>query len=70
MKKVAILGCENSHADGFLQYIKDNPNFPGMDGIPEYRLVKIENGTVTVQPADVVAMAKRYNKKTIIIIWK
>ena len=25
MKKVAILGCENSHADGFLQYIKDNP---------------------------------------------
>lgn len=26
MKKVAILGCENSHADGFLQYIKDNPS--------------------------------------------
>jgi hypothetical protein len=44
------------------EYIKDNPNFPGMDGIPEYRLVKIENGTVTVQPADVVAMAKRYNR--------
>ncbi len=26
MYKVAILGCENSHADGFLQYIKDNPD--------------------------------------------
>lgn len=43
-------------------YIPDNPDFPGMPGIPEYKLVKIENGTVVVQPADVVAMAKRYNR--------
>ena len=42
--------------------IPGNPEFPGMDGIAEYRLVKIEDGTVTVQPADVVAMAKRYNE--------
>lgn len=26
MKKIAILGCENSHADGFLKYIKENPD--------------------------------------------
>lgn len=42
--------------------IPNNPDFPGMDGVPEHRLVKIENGTVTVQPEDVVAMAKRYNE--------
>ena len=42
--------------------IPGNPNFPGMAGVPEYKLVKIENGTVAVQPADVVAMAQRYNK--------
>lgn len=42
--------------------IPDNPEFPGMDGMAEYRLVKIEDGSVTVQPEDVVAMAKRYNK--------
>lgn len=44
------------------EYIPDDPNFPGMPGVPEYKLVKIENGTVIVQPADVVAMAERYNK--------
>lgn len=42
--------------------IPGNPDFPGMPGVPEYKLVKIENGTVAVQPADVVAMAQRYNK--------
>ena len=42
--------------------IPGNPNFPGMAGVPEYKLVKIENGTVAVQPADVVAMAQRYNQ--------
>ncbi len=42
--------------------IPNNPDFLGMPGIPEYKLVKIENGTVTVQPEDVVAMAERYNK--------
>lgn len=42
--------------------IPGNSNFPGMAGVPEYKLVKIENGTVAVQPADVVAMAQRYNK--------
>ena len=43
-------------------YIPDNPEFPGMTGIPEYKLGRIEKGTVTIQPEDVVAMAKRYNK--------
>lgn len=44
------------------EYIPGNPDFPGMNGIPEYKLVKIENGSVIVQPSDVVEMAKRYNK--------
>ena len=44
------------------EYLPDDPDFPGMPGVPEYKLVKIENGTVAVQPADVVAMAQRYNK--------
>ncbi len=44
------------------EYKPRDPNFPGMAGIPEYKLVKIENGTVAVQPADVVAMAERYNR--------
>lgn len=44
------------------EYIPNDPKFPGMPGIPEYKLEKIENGKVTVQPEDVVAMAKRYNK--------
>jgi len=42
--------------------IPNDPSYPGMPGVPEYKLVKIENGTATVQPADVVAMARRYNK--------
>jgi len=42
--------------------IPGDPNNPPMAGIPEYKLVKIEHGTVTVQPEDVVAMAERYNK--------
>lgn len=42
--------------------IPNDPKYPGMPGVPEYKLVKIENGTVAVQPADVVAMAERYNK--------
>lgn len=39
-----------------------DPDFPGMSGVTEHRLEKIENGKVTVQPDDVVAIAKRYNK--------
>ena len=35
------------------EYIPGNPDFPGMNGIPEYKLVKIENGSVVVQPSDV-----------------
>lgn len=50
-----------SRAEAVL-YIPDDPNHPGMDGIAEYRLVRIEDGSVTVQPEDVVAMAKRYNE--------
>lgn len=42
--------------------IPGDPTNPPMAGIPEYKLVKIEHGTVTVQPEDVVIMAKRYNK--------
>lgn len=53
------LGLSRSAA---VNYIPGNPDFPGMDGIAEYRLVKIEDGSVNVQPADVVAMAKRYNE--------
>lgn len=45
-----------------VKFIPGNPEYPGMDGIPEHRLVKIEDGTVTVQPEDVVSMAKRYNE--------
>ena len=44
------------------EYIPDNPDFPGMDGVTENRLVKLENGDTAIQPSDVVAMAKRYNK--------
>jgi len=33
-----------------------------MDGITEDRLVKLESGLTAIQPADVVAMAKRYNE--------
>jgi len=33
-----------------------------MHGLTEYRLVKIEDGTVKTQPEDVVAMAKAYNE--------
>ena len=50
-----------SRAEAVL-YIPDDPAHPGMDGIAEYRLVRIEDGSVTVQPEDVVAMAKRYNE--------
>jgi len=31
-------------------------------GLTEYRLVKIEDGSVKIQPEDVVAMAKGYNE--------
>ncbi len=31
-------------------------------GLTEYRLVKIEDGTVKIQPEDVVAMSKGYNE--------
>ena len=33
-----------------------------LPGISESRLVKIENGSVAIQPADVVLMAEGYNK--------
>ncbi len=50
-----------SRADA-TECIPGNSKFPGMPGITENRLVKLENGDTTIQPADVVAMAKRYNK--------
>lgn len=31
MKKIAILGCENSHADTFLRFIKDNKEFEDVE---------------------------------------
>lgn len=39
-----------------------DPDLPGMSGVTEHRLEKIENCKVAVHPDDVVAMAKRYNK--------
>lgn len=63
-KSVYQLAREEQHltrADAVTS-IPGNADFPGMDGITESRLVKIENGDVTIQPIDVVAMAKRYNK--------
>ncbi|MBQ7921989.1 MAG: Gfo/Idh/MocA family oxidoreductase [Clostridia bacterium] len=36
MKKVAILGCENSHASNFLQYIKDRPKFSDVEVVGIY----------------------------------
>ena len=39
-----------------------DPNFHGMRGISENRLVKMENGTAPIYPGDVVEMAARYNK--------
>lgn len=44
------------------EYIPDNPLYPGMSGISESMLVKIESGIASIHPDDVVAMAKRYNK--------
>lgn len=43
-------------------HIPGKKEYPGMGGVTESRLVKIEHGDVTVQPEDVVAMAKRYNR--------
>ena len=50
-----------SRAEAVL-YIPDDPEHPGMDGIAEHRLVRIEDGSINVQPEDVVAMARRYNE--------
>ena len=36
MKKIVILGCENSHADKFLNLIKTNPDFAHLDVIGVY----------------------------------
>lgn len=63
-KSVYQLAREELHltrADA-VAYIPGKADFPGMSGVTESRLVKIENGDVTIQPEDVVAMAKRYNK--------
>ena len=36
MRKIAILGCENSHANNFLKYIKDNPEFSDLEVVGVY----------------------------------
>lgn len=36
MKRIAILGCENSHANNFLKYIKDNPSLADVEVIGVY----------------------------------
>ena len=36
MKKIAILGCENSHANNFLKYIKENPEFSEIEVVGVY----------------------------------
>lgn len=36
MKKIVILGCENSHADKFLNLIKNTPDYPDIEVIGVY----------------------------------
>lgn len=36
MKKIVILGCENSHADTFLKFIKNNDEYKNIDVIGVY----------------------------------
>lgn len=36
MKKIAILGCENSHANAFLKFIKENEEFSDIECIGVY----------------------------------
>jgi len=36
MKRIAILGCENSHADQFLKFIKEKPEFADVEVIGIY----------------------------------
>ncbi len=36
MKKIVILGCENSHADMFLEYIKSNPKYSDVEVVGVY----------------------------------
>ena len=36
MKRIAILGCENSHANNFLSYIKDNKEFDDIEVVGVY----------------------------------
>ena len=36
MKKIAILGCENSHADAFLKCIKEKPEFEDIEVVGVY----------------------------------
>ena len=43
MKKVVILGCENSHADDFLRIINENKEFSEIEVVGVYS--KEEEGT-------------------------
>jgi predicted dehydrogenase len=36
MKKIVILGCENSHAEAFLEFIKKDPGYPDIEVIGVY----------------------------------
>ena len=36
MKKIAILGCENSHANAFLKFIKENEEFSNVEVVGVY----------------------------------
>ena len=36
MKKVVILGCENSHANSFLNFIRDNPKYSDVEVLGVY----------------------------------
>ena len=36
MKKIAILGCENSHADAFLEFIRDREEFSDVEVVGVY----------------------------------
>lgn len=36
MKRIAILGCENSHANSFLKFVKNNPEFSDVEVVGVY----------------------------------
>lgn len=50
MKKIAILGCENSHADQFLGFIRDDARYSDLEVV----------GVYSVEPAAAERLAEKY----------